>query len=232
MRRKPSVLLVSIAAHAVVLVLLATAPLWSPIDDWPMPRDVFAFSEVPRLAQARDIDLPRPAPSRAPRAAPGGVPAPDPSAAPVTAPDSITPETGERSAPTGFVAGGDVPSAGTIDGAGLGAASTPPPPPPAPQTQQPIRIVGPLLRAPAKLVHVSPQYPQVARMSRVQGVVILETVIDVNGDVASVSVLRSIPLLDQAALDAVRQWKFTPTLLNGTPVPIVMTVTVQFKLSD
>ncbi len=232
MRRKPSVLLFSIAAHVVVLLLLATAPLWSPIGDWPMPRDVFAFSEVPRLTQAKDIDLPRPAPSRPPRAAPGGVSAPDPEAAPVSAPGSITSETGDRSAPTGFVSHGDIPSAGTIDGTGLGGTSAPPPPPPASQTQQPIRIVGPALRAPTKLVHVSPQYPQVARMSRVEGVVILETVIDVHGDVASVSVLRSIPLLDQAALDAVRQWKFTPTLLNGTPVPIVMTLTVQFKLSD
>jgi periplasmic protein TonB len=44
-------------------------------------------------------------------------------------------------------------------------------------------------------------------------------------------VLRSIPLLDAAALDAVKQWEFTPTLLNGVPVPVIMTVTVQFTLS-
>jgi protein TonB len=61
-------------------------------------------------------------------------------------------------------------------------------------------------------------------------VVILEAVIDAQGRVESVRVLRSIALLDQAAADAVRQWRFTPTLLNGEPVPIVMTVTVNFAL--
>jgi protein TonB len=62
------------------------------------------------------------------------------------------------------------------------------------------------------------------------GIVILEAVIAENGTVRDVRVLRSIPLLDQAAVDAVRQWQFTPTLLNGQPVPIVMTVTVNFQL--
>jgi protein TonB len=61
-------------------------------------------------------------------------------------------------------------------------------------------------------------------------VVILEAIIDVNGSVQSVRVLRSQPLLEQAAVDAVRQWEYTPTLLNGVPVPVVMTVTVSFAL--
>ena len=61
---------------------------------------------------------------------------------------------------------------------------------------------------------------------------ILEAVIDAQGRVASVRVLRSIALLDQAAVDAVRQWRFTPALLNAEPVPVVMTVTVNFKLQD
>jgi protein TonB len=60
--------------------------------------------------------------------------------------------------------------------------------------------------------------------------VILEAVIAEDGRVRDVRVLRSIQLLDQAAIDAVRQWRFTPTLLNGVPVPIVMTVTVNFEL--
>ena len=51
-----------------------------------------------------------------------------------------------------------------------------------------------------------------------------------DGAVKDAKVLRSIPLLDQAALDAVRQWQFTPTLLNGVPGPVIMTVTVQFTL--
>jgi protein TonB len=65
----------------------------------------------------------------------------------------------------------------------------------------------------------------------VEGVVILQATIDSRGNVEAATVLRSIPLLDQAALDAVRQWKFTPTLLNGMAVPVIMTVTVNFELS-
>ena len=75
-----------------------------------------------------------------------------------------------------------------------------------------------------------PQYPPIAQSARVQGIVIIEATIGPNGRVQEAKVLRSIPLLDQAALDAVRQWEFTPTLLNGVPVPVIMTVTVQFTL--
>jgi protein TonB len=63
-------------------------------------------------------------------------------------------------------------------------------------------------------------------------VVILEAVLDAQGRVSTVHVLRSIPLLDQAAVDAVEQWRFTPALLNNEPVPVVMTVTVNFTLHD
>ena len=83
---------------------------------------------------------------------------------------------------------------------------------------------------PTKTKHVNPVYPPIAESARVQGVVILETIIGADGKVQDARVLRSIPLLDQAALDAVKQWEFTPTLLNGSPVPIIMTVTVQFTL--
>ena len=63
-----------------------------------------------------------------------------------------------------------------------------------------------------------------------QGIVILEAVINEDGEVSQLRVLRSAPLLDEAAMNAVRQWRFTPTLLNGQAVPIVMTVTVSFQL--
>ena len=84
------------------------------------------------------------------------------------------------------------------------------------------------MREATRTVYVEPVYPEIARRAGVSGVVILEAVIDPNGNVTDVRVLRSIPLLDQAAMDAVRQWKYEPTLLNGVPVPIVMTVTVRF----
>ena len=63
-----------------------------------------------------------------------------------------------------------------------------------------------------------------------QGVVIIEARIEADGTVGDARVLRSIPMLDDAAVGAVRQWEFTPTLMNGVPVPVIMTVTVNFTL--
>lgn len=128
----------------------------------------------------------------------------------------------------------------------------PQPPPPAPEPQgsvmefspaptggaaydalidllKPVRIGGGF-KAPMKIRDVKPVYPPIAQSARVQGVVILEVVIDAGGSVVDARILRSIPLLDQAAFDAVKQWEFTPTLMNGMPTPVMMTVTVNFKL--
>ena len=73
-------------------------------------------------------------------------------------------------------------------------------------------------------------YPPDAQAARIQGVVIIEATIDTDGRVHDAKVLRSIPALDDAALAAVRQWEFTPTLLEGVPVPVIMTVTVNFTM--
>jgi protein TonB len=78
---------------------------------------------------------------------------------------------------------------------------------------------------------VLPVYPELAKRARVEATVILEVNVDEEGNVINVRVLRSHPLLEQAAIDAVKQWKYSPTLLNGEPVPVVATVTVEFKLS-
>src|SRR5947208_484661 len=83
------------------------------------------------------------------------------------------------------------------------------PPPPAP-----VRAGG-ASKSPAPGKHVDPIYPPIAQTARVQGIVILEATIGVDGRVTDVKVLKSVPLLDQAALDAVRQWTYTPTTLNG-----------------
>lgn len=90
--------------------------------------------------------------------------------------------------------------------------------------------VGGRIREPRKLRHVAPVYPEIARAARVQGVVVLECTLTPEGRVANARVLRGHPLLDGAALHAVTQWVFTPTLLNGVPVPVIMTVTVKFEL--
>ena len=95
---------------------------------------------------------------------------------------------------------------------------------------EPIRVGGEI-QPPKKVKDVRPEYPTTARKARVEGTVILEAVIDSRGVVADVRVLKSIPLLDEAAIDAVKQWRYQATMLNGQAVPIVMTVTVNFKLS-
>jgi TonB family protein len=110
---------------------------------------------------------------------------------------------------------------GIVDERGL----PPPPPPPT----EPVRVGG-TIKEPRKLKNVNPEYPAIARSARVQGVVILEATISPQGHVTNVRVLRGIPLLDQAAVDAVEQWQYTPTLLNGVPVPVIMTITVNFQL--
>ena len=86
-------------------------------------------------------------------------------------------------------------------------------------------------RPPTKIVNVAPIYPQEAQDAKVQGVVVIETVIDEAGAVKEAWVLKSVPLLDEPALEAVRQWRYQPTLMNGVPRPVRMTVTVNFTLA-
>ena len=88
--------------------------------------------------------------------------------------------------------------------------------------------VGGDIRPPVKIQDVRPVYPADALAANVQGVVILEVHIGVDGSVINATVLRSIPLLDAAAGEAVRQWRYAPTLLNGAPVEVIMNVTVSF----
>lgn len=91
--------------------------------------------------------------------------------------------------------------------------------------------VGGDIKEPKKVRDVKPVYPELAQTSRVQGIVIIEAIIDQQGNVRDAKILRSVALLDQAAIDAVRQWQFTPTLVNYVPVEVVMTVTVNFTLN-
>ena len=89
--------------------------------------------------------------------------------------------------------------------------------------------VGGQIKAPTKIKDVPPVYPLEAQRAGISGVVILEATIGEDGKVRQARVLRSIPQLDQAAIDAVRQWEYTPTLINGVAVPILITVTVNFS---
>ncbi len=90
--------------------------------------------------------------------------------------------------------------------------------------------VGGQIKEPKKIKNVAPEYPPIAIQARVEGIVIVECTIDEKGKVTRAAILRGIPLLDGAAVAAIKQWVYEPTLLNGAPVPVVMTVTVNFKL--
>ena len=118
---------------------------------------------------------------------------------------------------------------GSLGGVVGGLPRSAPPPPPPPPRRSASAATSARRRRPATS---QPVYPQIAQSARVQGVVIIEATISPTGKVTDARVLRSIPLLDQAALDAVRQWEYSPTLLNGVPVPVIMTVTVNFTLQS
>ena len=90
--------------------------------------------------------------------------------------------------------------------------------------------VGGRIALPQRLMTTAPVYPAFAKTSRVQGVVEVAIVIDMNGNVARAQVVKSIPQLDKAALDAVKQWKYAPTVVNGAAVPVTMVVQVTFAL--
>jgi protein TonB len=103
----------------------------------------------------------------------------------------------------------------------------PPPPPPPPKA--PTRIGGDI-KPPALIHRVEPEYPPVAVSGKIQGLVILEAEVNEAGVVTDVRVLRPMLLLDEAAIKAVKQWRYQPLVLNGTPVPFILTVTLNFSL--
>jgi protein TonB len=153
-------------------------------------------------------------------------------------PERIEPETGIDRGTEGGVPGGvegGVPG-GLVGGIVGGLPNDVPPPPPAPPPvpmapRAPVRVGGEI-QPPALLHRVAPIYPDLAVHAKIEGVVILEAVVDQEGRVEDVRVLRSVRFLDAAALDAVRQWQYSPLLLNGKPSRFVLTVTVSFRFND
>ena len=211
---------VSIVFHLCVITGVVVAPLFA-TGDLPEPRRA-----APEYVLVKASLPPDPAPVRRDTAAP-----PSTAAAPLTPQDDVRPETPVMASEPGPVdpafAAGDTGGGGIVLD-GVVAGGDPLPPPPAPKA--PLRVGG-VIRAPQKIRDAAPRYPAIAQAAGVEGLVILEAVIGEDGFVQNVRVLRGKPLLDDAAADAVRQWRFTPTLLNGQPVPVVMTVTVSFTLN-
>jgi periplasmic protein TonB len=119
---------------------------------------------------------------------------------------------------------------GVVGGIVGGLPEPPAPPPPAPVHKAPVRIGG-QIRPPQLLKRVEPEYPQLAVAAQVQGVVILEATVSEEGMVTDVRILRSVhPLLDREADRVVRQWRYSPVVLNDIPVPFILTVTLSFAL--
>lgn len=230
----------SAVAHVTVIVVLVLSTLYA-TDVLPEPRDSMAFfiaapvppppPPPPAVAEPEPPPVKRVATKAAvPRTAP--VIAKAPIAAPVEAPSSITPETGleggeftAAAIEPGFENGVPGGVAGGIVG---GFVTAPPPPPPAPVA--PVRVGGAVL-TPRLLHRVEPEYPIIAVSAQIAGVVILEATVDETGAVTDTRVLRSHGVLDQAAVDAVAQWRYEPLRLNGTAQPFILTVTVSFSLA-
>lgn len=204
-------LLVRVGSHMVMPVMMSMLP----VADVPAP----APASRPVEASARQAMSPEPA--AAPEINNDAPPAP------IEAPATIAPETGRESSVAGVeggVAGG---VAGGVVGGVVGGV------PSSGGASGPFRLGGggaASIRAPRKIKEVKPVYPQSALPEQARGSVIIEAIIGTDGKVQDAKVLQSIPALDQAALEAVRQWEFAPSLLNGVPVAVIMTVVVNFAI--
>jgi protein TonB len=231
---KPGVpLLISVAAQLALVTALMLPVLFF----------TGALPEVPTmLAFVADAPAPPPPPPPpAPPAArretqPQARPTPAPDAAPVEAPSTIAPERPVDVADIGVPGGveGGIPG-GVVGGVvgGLVTEIPPPPPPPTPAPPRaPVRVGGQI--KPPELVHrVEPIYPDVAVSARMRGTVILEALVDKDGRVADLKVLRTANrLLDEAAMAAVKKWRYRPLILNDQPEQFVLTVVLTFNLQD
>jgi periplasmic protein TonB len=126
----------------------------------------------------------------------------------------------------GGIAGGQ---AGGVLGGIIGGVGGGMPPPPKP-TQQRVRVGGNVQAA--KMVRqITPVYPQIAKTAHVQGTVVLHAIIAKDGSVQELTYVSGPALLMRSAMDAVRQWRYQPTLLNGDPVEVDTTISVVFTLS-
>jgi periplasmic protein TonB len=219
-------MMLSVGAHVLIVAAVVIVPLMATGAMPSLPSGVpdFILAELPPAPPP----LPTP-PAPTPTAPTEAV---NREAAPTSEPKDIGPE---LPPPVGDTAEGGVPSLGPPSSGGFGAGdgigrnTETPIPAPVPVPQKPLRPGGDI-REPVKVKHVPPVYPQIAINARIDGRVVIDAVIGTDGLVRDARVLSGVPLLNQAALDAVRQWRYTPTMLNNVPVQVIMTVTVQFNL--
>lgn len=130
----------------------------------------------------------------------------------------------------GGVPGGQL--GGVLGGILGGSGHAPAPPPPTPVVHKGPYRVGGKVQAPRLIRQVQPEYPPLARQARIQGDVVIDSVIDTQGRVTQMKVVSGSPLLVESAIQALGQWRYQPTLLNGQPVAVDMLVTLHFTLAQ
>ena len=243
--KKPGTMIVSVLVHGSLLAALVLIPLFQ----IPLLPQVSSYMPLPPPAGPRSVEL-VPTGGGAPSAANS---APIPQSAALTAPPA--PPTDivkyvDRPAGGGCV--GCLPSSGAGNGAGIpgggvdfsieGPRLAPPTPPPAPPAAPP-KVPDPVPSAPVRMTSsimesrliftVKPEYPLLAIRTHVQGPVLLEAVVTRNGtiDPKRLRVISGHPMLAPAAVEAVEKWRYQPTILNGQPVEVLATITVNFTLN-
>lgn len=218
---------ISLVLHTGLALAIAVLPLLFYVD-LPSQEALKAFFVQPLEVAPPPPPPPPPSASRAvARPAPKiEVPQTSGFVAPIEVPNEIKPEEALDLGVEGGVAGGvegGVP--GGVVGGVVGGLPSGAPPPPA----RVIRIGGQIAQ-PRPIRKVEPVYPDLAIQSRIGALVILEAEVDTRGHVKNVKVLRGHPLFDEAAMAAVKQWRYQPLLLNGEPTGFILTVTVNFNL--
>jgi periplasmic protein TonB len=223
-RRRRVTLPVSIALHTAAAFALIAVPLLVSDAMPEVQTGVRAF-----LVEPLSVAPPPPPPAARPAVAPRVAPKPvqqQAFIAPVEVPQEIVPEQALDlgSADQGVSGGVEGGIPGGVVGGIVGGL------PDAPAPVAPVRVGG-SVREPRRLTAVPPVYPELALKARLQGTVIIEATVNERGRVVDATLLQGLPMLTEAALEAVKKWTYTPTLVNGVPTPIIMTVTVHFRLS-
>jgi len=221
----------SLLFHGILLAAVLLVPLLSAEIPPAADRALRAFFVTPVDAAPPPPPPPPPPPSAAASTrvkAPAVVRAPQPGrfTAPIAIPDRLEPEPSLDLGVEGGVPGGvegGVP--GGVVGGIVGGLPREAPAPPAPV----VRIGGKLV-APRRVHGVAPIYPEVALQGGIGGTVVVDAHVDVNGRVKSVRLVSGNPLFEPAALDAVRQWRYQPLLLNGVPCEFMLVVTITFNV--
>jgi protein TonB len=227
----------AVLAHLVGMMALIAVPVSRAITVQPQTPAIQAFVATPEVFPPVPSVLPAPA---APPLRSKSHAAIEQAAAPSESPIDIQPEptgpstteldAGVAGGIEGGAAGGVV---GGVAGA-IGGTVVPVAPPPArsPARSAPLRTSG-AIKPPDLLHRVEPVYSAIAAVAHIGGVVVVEAIVDVDGSIESVNVLRSTsPLLDRAATDALKQWRYAPLVIAELPTRFVVTVTFNFRFPE